>query len=720
MLVKFKRVVALVVFLFAVCSMLTPGIRTNSEELTSSQKTEKQLDEIINTYGEENIIFDDGFSLYVCSMLTPGIRTNSEELTSSQKTEKQLDEIINTYGEENIIFDDGFSLYVGEEIELPSSTEEGIAIEFISNDSSIFEIVNNRVVAKGEGVTFLISKVDSNYHVTQVYVAEEPISTFAIEESVDKRAGRDQYVVYVDAGHGGKDPGTIANGINEKDLNLSIALKVRNKLQQKGVQVVMNRETDVFVDFKDTAKHANSVNSDVFVSIHNNSATATSANGLETFYTKQIDLPYGKEIHSRLIANTGAYDRGLKPDTYYVTNHTVMPAVLVESGFITNPTEASKLKTDAYQEKIASAIVDGIMEYLTKNVTINQTPAERISGITNPTEASKLKTDAYQEKIASAIVDGIMEYLTKNVTINQTPAERISGSSRYETAVEIFNKGWQSADTAILVTGKNYPDALSATPLAAKYDAPILLADNASLKYQPELSNALKNKSVKNVIIIGSEGIIPKVIESELANMGITSRRIAGNDRYETSLAIAKEVGINSGEIVVASGQNFPDGLSIASIAAKKQMPILLIREQHIPGNTKAYMDSANITKTYLLGSEGLIPNSVANQLKNVERLAGKDRYETNEKIFNKFKNELNLDHLYIASALDFPDALATSALAAKTNSFVVLSYPTYPAASLRAIVNSSRGTLDKVYVIGSKGLIPDDTFTSAGIGIIK
>lgn len=626
MLVKFKRVVALVVFLFAICSMLTPGIRTNSEELTSSQKTEKQLDEIINTYGEENMIFEDGFSLHV-----------------------------------------------GEEIELPSSTEEGIAIEFISNDSSIFEIVNNRVVAKGEGVTFLISKVDSNYHVTQVYVAEEPISTFAIEESVDKRAGRDQYVVYVDAGHGGKDPGTIANGINEKDLNLSIALKVRNKLQQKGVQVVMNRETDVFVDFKDTAKHANSVNSDVFVSIHNNSATATSANGLETFYTKQIDLPYGKEIHSRLIANTGAYDRGLKPDTYYVTNHTVMPAVLVEGGFITNPTEASKLKTDAYQEKIASAIVDGIMEYL-----------------------------------------------TKNVTINQTPAERISGPSRYETAVEIFNKGWQSAETVVIVTGENYPDALSATPLAAKYDAPILLASNASLKYQPELYNAIKNKGVKNAIIIGSEGIIPKVVESDLREIGVTSKRIAGSDRYETSLAIAKEIGLSTGEVVVASGENFPDGLSIASIAAKKQMPILLIREKHIPGIIKDYMDSLNITKTYLLGSEGLIPNGIANQLKNVERLAGKDRYETNEKIFNKFKNELNLDHLYIASALDFPDALATSALAAKTNSFVVLSYPTYPAASLRAIVNSSRGTLDKVYVIGSKGLIPDDTFTSAGIGIIK
>lgn len=609
----------------------------------------------------------------IVAITIPSIRSNAEELTSSQRTERQLEGIIDTYGEENIIFDDGLSLYIGDEVELSGVTEEGSEIEYISNDNEVFEVINSKLIAKGEGVTFLITKVKDKYHLSQVYVAEEQISAFAMDEKSNERDLRGYYLVYVDAGHGGKDPGSIANGINEKDLNLTIALKVRNKLQQKGVQVVMNRETDVFVDFKDTATHANNVNADVFVSIHNNSSTSPSANGIETFYTKQIDVPYGKGIHNRLITNTGAYDRGLKQDTYYVTNHTIMPAVLVEGGFLTNATEANKLKTDAYQEKIANSIVDGVMEYL-----------------------------------------------NNNVASNLIPAERISGPSRYETAIEIFNNGWQTADTVVLVTGENYPDALSATPLAAKHDAPILLAKNASLQYQQELTNALKNKGVKNVIIIGSEGIIPKVIENELSQMGIASRRIAGSDRYETSLAIAREIGINSGEVVVASGQNFPDGLSIASIAAKKQMPILLIRENHIPGNIKAYMDSANIVKTYLLGSEGLIPNDVANQLKNVERLAGKDRYATNENIFNRFKNELNLSHLYIASSLDFPDALATSALAAKTNSFVVLSYPTYPAASLRAIINSSRYALDKVYVIGSRGLIPDDTFTSAGIDIIK
>lgn len=176
--------------------------------------------------------------------------------------------------------------------------------------------------------------------------------------------------------HGGMDPGTSSNGAIEKELNLKIALKVRDKLKRQNVDVVMNRETDVFVDYRDTAAHANSVKPDVFVSIHNNASTSSSANGIETFYTKSIDVPYGKGIHSRLIEYTGANNRGLKQDIYYVTNHTKMPAVLVEGGFLTNVEEANKLKKDEYQEKIANAIVDGIMEYLKNNVELKPVAPE--------------------------------------------------------------------------------------------------------------------------------------------------------------------------------------------------------------------------------------------------------------------------------------------------------------------------------------------------------
>lgn len=600
----------------------------------------------------------------------PSSNSKAEELTSSQKTEMQLEKIIDTYGEENIMFNNGISLYIGDEIELDESTEDGSEVEYISNDIDVFEIVDNKLVAKNEGVTFLISKVDTKYFVSQVYVDYASINTCSSDEYLNERSSRAQYIVYVDAGHGGKDSGAVANGIKEKELNLNIALKVRDKLKAKGVSVVMNRETDVFVDFKDTATHANSVNPDVFVSIHNNSSTSSSANGIETFYTKSIDVPLGEYIHNNLIKYTGAYDRGLKEDIYYVTNHTKMPAVLVEGGFLTN---------------------------------VN--------------EAAKLKLDEYQEKIANAIVDGAMDYLTNNVSLSNLVGERIYGSNRYSTSYKLFEEGWRTSDVAILVTGDDYPDALSAAPLAGKHNAPILLVQNKSLNNQKALKDILINKGVKHVYIIGGTGVIPNSVESELSAIGITSKRLAGSSRYSTSVEVAKELGSTTGEVAIAYGVDFADGLSISSIAAIKGFPILLCETNSIPGSIKNYIDTNNINKTYIIGGEGVISNNVANQLPNSERLGGKNRYETNLFIFNKFKDELYLNGVYLASGLDFPDALSSSALAAKELSFVTLTDTDNVTSPIRTLF-SENSSIGNVYILGSENLIKDSVVKGLGINI--
>lgn len=664
-----------------------------------------------------------------------------EEESTSAQTEAQLIEIINRLGEENIIFENAIGIEIGQEVNISNILAineiiEPNTINLISNNENILTTVdNNSIVGINEGTTFLIVEVGEKYHVLEVYVAyptEVPLEVSSTEkyinttfmdteyngedfievasglkslnprnivytqtigsntgigilsnlmstksfsynmQTLSTTSSRSQYLVYVDAGHGGADPGAVANGVREKDINLAIALKVRDKLRALGVQVVMNRETDVFVNFKDTAAHANSVNPDAFVSIHNNSATAA-ANGIETYYNKSIDLSLANEVHSRLISYTGAYNRGVKWDEFYVTKYTTMPAILTETGFVTNAQEAAKLNTSSYQNSLANAITDGVMKYL-----------------------------------------------KDNVKLSSIPAERISGPTRYETAQAVFNAGWQSADTIILVTGENYPDALCATPLAAKYDAPILLTKNTSLKNQEVLYNTIKSKGVKQVLIIGSEGIIPKSVERDLDEIGVRYRRIAGSTRYETSVAIANEIGVSNGEIIVAYGENFPDGLSIASIAAMKQIPILLTKSNEIPKSISNYIKSVNVNKTYLLGSEGLIPRSIANQLVNVERLAGSNRYETNERIFNRFKSELNINHIYIASALNFPDALSTSALAVKTKSFVLLSNTTQITPSVKSIIDGNRNSINKVYVLGSRGLIADNIFNSIGISNIK
>lgn len=599
--------------------------------------------------------------------LSSQIQTKAEILSSSQKTEEELKNILRELNEESIIFENGISLYSSEILDLSSKVDEFNITEIRSNNEEIITVEDNSVIAMNEGVTFLLIKVNDKYHVVQVYVESGIESISILDES--RAASRDHYLVFVDAGHGGTDPGAVANGVKEKDINLSIALKIRNKLRSLGVEVVMNRETDVFVDYRDTATMANNSKADVFVSIHQNSASATSANGIETFYHKDIDKLYGQTLHKSVIKSTGAYDRTLKWNEFTVTVKTTMPAVLMECGFLTNATEVAKLKTDSYQEKIADGIVNGIMEYLEKNVEINN--------------------------IAS---------------------ERIFGDTRYETSYKIFESGWSNSDSAILVSGLDYPDALCAAPLATKYNAPILLTRNTSLANQNELKNLLISKGVKNVIIIGGQGVIPIEVEKELDSLGISNKRLGGSTRFETSVLIANEVGIKNGEVILTSGRGFADGISISAVAAAKGMPILISEASSLPQVVRNYMNNNSISKTYVIGGSGVLTESLASTLKNPERLGGKDRYETNRSIFDRFKNELNLSEVYLAAGTEFPDALSASAIAAKKKSFVILSDTKTVKQSCIDIISSSRQYINKVNILGSNKVILDSVIRELGI----
>lgn len=594
--------------------------------------------------------------------------------SNSEIVEAMLKEIINEYGEDNIIFDDGIVLEESEEISLSDLSNE-LSINWKSRDNSVVEVTNDKVKGISYGTTFLIGEENGKYHVRQVYVsstvmnARSSVSTYNADN-----ARKGQYVVYLDPGHGGSDPGSlekvngveVQGGAKEKDLNLSIALKVRDKLQNMGIIVYMSRDTDKFVSLQDIAAGANSVNPDIFISIHQNSFEKSSANGIETYWYKgNADKSLATSLQDKLIKNTNANNRGIKTEEFYVIKNTNMPSSLVECGFITNPSEVSKLKTSDYQNKIADAIANGAVDYLKELVS-----------------------------------------------------ERVYGSTRYETSYKLFDKGWSSSDTVILASGVDYPDALTATPLAGKYNAPILLSRNTTLDAQPELKSTLINKGVKNVIIIGGQTAIPQVIQDQISALGINVRRIGGSDRYETSALIAKEIGVNNGEVALAYGLSFADGLSIASVAASKQMPILLTRTDSIPNATANFINSNNINKTYVVGSTTVISNSVVSQTKNPERLGGLNRYETNSIIFNRFKSQLDLSTVYIASGLAFPDALSSSALAAKNGNFVLLSNIRQVEGTVKNIISNIRLSLNNVYVLGSDVVISDDILYGLGIYI--
>lgn len=176
-------------------------------------------------------------------------------------------------------------------------------------------------------------------------------------------------VLLLDAGHGGKDPGTSGNGMQEKNLNLTIAQKIAQKLQGSGIKVYMTRDRDVYPENSTRAKTANDI-ADLMVSIHMNSGPET-ANGTETLYqvhandngARLTSKQLAEILQGKVVSATGNTNRGAKLWTdVLILNRTTVPAVIVEVIFITNTGDALKISNPAYQDQVAQAIADGIQE----------------------------------------------------------------------------------------------------------------------------------------------------------------------------------------------------------------------------------------------------------------------------------------------------------------------------------------------------------------------
>ncbi len=180
----------------------------------------------------------------------------------------------------------------------------------------------------------------------------------------DRRRG----VIFVDAGHGGRDPGAVANGIQEKDVVLPISLRLGQALQSMGYTVYYTRTNDVEIDLEPRVAAAERINADVFVSVHANALAPGNSgiSGVETYHSRNSTV--GRElasyVHSQIISGTGASDRSVRGAGFYVVAKTSMPAILVETGYVTNPTEARNLSNPDYQKRMADAIARGIDQFM--------------------------------------------------------------------------------------------------------------------------------------------------------------------------------------------------------------------------------------------------------------------------------------------------------------------------------------------------------------------
>ena len=314
--------------------------------------------------------------------------------------------------------------------------------------------------------------------------------------------------------------------------------------------------------------------------------------------------------------------------------------------------------------------------------------------------------------LASLAIAGMtMTMIPFNAFANGTVPTRLAGITAEQTAVAIADQTGYTG-TAILASSASYgaSDALTAGPLAAFLKAPILLqgpgaALNADTKAE------LTKLNVTKVYVTSGTAVISQAVLDELKGMGITVESLGGNDRFETSVNIAKkmvELGAPVNKVAVAYGWLNQDALSIASIASAANEPIILTEKAGLSASAKAFLaENLGITAADVIGGTGVIDASVMAQLPNPTRHFGNTAYDTNNQVIQDFASSLEFDNVYVANGKTGIDALAGAPLAAQTKSAIVLTDgASVPAAAAFTFSKSSASSV--VTALGGTAVVPE------------
>jgi putative cell wall-binding protein len=286
------------------------------------------------------------------------------------------------------------------------------------------------------------------------------------------------------------------------------------------------------------------------------------------------------------------------------------------------------------------------------------------------------------------------------------PHEMYTGKDRYETSVMISNAAYPDGAPAVfLVKGDNFPDALAAAPLASAYGGPVVLTPSAGLT--PSVVAELQRLDPEHVFITGLSDEVKDEVLAALP--GASTATIRGQDRYETAALLAARLAEMNGGVttfVLASGDSFPDALSVAPLAAENGWPILLTPQAGpLPDATAAEIGELDVDEALVVGTRVAPPQSVTD----VVSMVGADRYETSAMVAEYAMGAgSTFAHAGLAKGTNYPDALVVGPYLAKQSGVLLLTRETFVPDPIRAQLSAHKDEIETLDIVGLGSSILD------------
>lgn len=290
---------------------------------------------------------------------------------------------------------------------------------------------------------------------------------------------------------------------------------------------------------------------------------------------------------------------------------------------------------------------------------------------------------------------------------------RISGASRYDTAAKVALRQFSAgAQTAVVTSGEQFPDALVAGPLAASEGGrPLLLTRKDDVP--AETRNALSTLSPREIVVVGGESAVSAAAFAQLEQLAESVTRIRGGDRFSTAVAVSRAVApAQASAVYLAFGRDFPDAVVAGALGARAQEPVLLVERDSVPQPVATRLEELSPQEVFIVGGAGVISEAVAARVRELtgvtpERVRGGDRFAT---------SVAGADHaypngaatVYIATGRNFPDALSAGPAAAAEDAPVLLVEQACMPEAVRLAVEALGA--DNLIVIGGSGVVSERT----------